>query len=105
MAKARIQAGICGIETTVSADLTSCGTEIAIDVESPCPRVQQFAGHLGRIALSKVLAPLPENPVIDAAGRLQHPTCPVPCGVLKVAEVAIGAALPKDVSIVMELAT
>jgi hypothetical protein len=44
-----------------------------------------------------------KNKIYEKAGKCNlHPGCPVPCGVIKAAEVELGLALVRDVKIVFQ---
>ena len=53
--------------------------------------------------LRDLLAPIDKNLVFSSARSVGcHPSCPVPIGILKAVEVAMGMALPKDAVIRFE---
>lgn len=101
MAKAEINAGICGFKTTVLAQSNSSGT-IHLTIESDCKAVCKLADQLQEVEPFKE-AFWRKGPVTHelAPKCLTHPACPVPSGIIKAIEVEAGLALPADVSILV----
>jgi hypothetical protein len=99
LARTEIEAGICGLHTTVEARME--GDECVLSIQSACPAIQSLAAEL------KVVDPLREityrgaGPVtLQLAARYcKHTACPVPAGIIKAVEVAAGLALPRDAAI------
>jgi len=98
MAKAEIDAGICGFKTTVVARANGDGS-IQLQVESDCKAVCKLAEQIQSV-----------DPYREVFWRRKTPTgihelapqClshPVPSGIIKAIEVEAGLALPADVSI------
>ncbi|OQA46123.1 MAG: hypothetical protein BWY52_00944 [Chloroflexi bacterium ADurb.Bin325] len=101
MAKAEINAGICGFHTTVIARQNEDGI-IHLDITSECEWVRKLASQLQDV-----------DPMKEAFWRrtstpriyelmpkcLAHPACPVPSGIVKAIEVEAGLALPADATI------
>ena len=100
MAKAEIDAGICGFHTTCIATRNADGT-IHLSVESGCKSVIKLADQFENVdPLREVFWRKSVPPILAAAPQcLSHPACPVPAGILKAIEVEAGFALPRDVSI------
>lgn len=96
----QIEPGICGFRTIIQAGRVG-DHQIRIDVKSDCSQVTELGKRLKDMEMRDVLeGPIHQNPVYEAAGLCRvHPSCPVPCGVIKAAEVAFGLALEKDVKI------
>ena len=98
-----VNAGICGFACRIKTwkiDKRAVGLEIS---ESECQQIQQFSELLSKLTLEEIFAPLTRNPVYLAAEQSHcHPSCPVPAGVLKAAEVALEMALARDASIRFE---
>ena len=103
MARATIQAGICGFSTQVEAS-SEDGRMVHLDIQSECPHIQQAAPDLIELDAFEELFKKPHE--TKAYERLfhhvPHPMCPVYAGLLKATEVAIGTALPNDASIHIE---
>jgi hypothetical protein len=87
---------VCGFHTRVKA-FSADGINVALLVESDCPRVRAMAAELGTLdALDEVL----RRPFVETTpGRLSavhklHATCLAPVGLLKAVEAVAGLALP-----------
>lgn len=100
MAKAEIDAGICGFHTTCIATKNADGT-IHLAIESGCKAVLKLAEQFHDVDPLKEVFWRKSVPALYQAVPqcLSHPTCPVPSGILKAIEVEAGFALPKDVTI------
>lgn len=100
MAKAEIDAGICGFHTTCVASKNDDGT-IHLSVQSGCKAVLKLAEQFETVDPIKEVFWRRSVPGLLAAVPqcLSHPACPVPSGILKAIEVEAGFALPKDASI------
>jgi Family of unknown function (DUF6951) len=97
--RVEIYAGICGHTTTVVATATE-GYTVAVRIESSCPHVRDIGTEvteveaLQQIGLRGWLPPV----LMTAYSHCVHAACPVPAGLIKAIEVAVGLALPQDVS-------
>lgn len=100
MAKAEINAGICGFHTTVIARQNDDGT-IHLDITSDCKSVCKLAGELQDVDPWKEISWRRSTPQLHelAPKCLAHPACPVPSGIVKAIEVEAGLALPADATI------
>ncbi|MGI6677588.1 MAG: DUF6951 family protein [Dehalobacterium sp.] len=99
MAEACIFAGICGFETTVSAEDLG-DFQYKLKFATNCPNVPKMAADLTEVNVMDELFKKGESKVLNAAVKhLPHVSCPVPSGALKVLEVTAGMALPKDATI------
>jgi len=100
VAKADIDAGICGFHTTCIATKNGDGT-VNLSIESECKAVMKLAEQLQNVDPFKEVfwrRSLPRTHEL-APGCLSHPACPVPSGIIKAIEVEAGLALPKDATI------
>jgi hypothetical protein len=100
VAKAEIDAGICGFHTTCIAAKNGDGT-VHLTIESDCNAVMKLAEQLQNVDPMKEVfwrRSLPRTHEL-APGCLSHPACPVPSGIIKAIEVEAGLALPKDATI------
>jgi hypothetical protein len=103
VAKAHINAGICGFGTMVET-AANTGYKVSVNIDSECPAIQTLAENLTEVdALGEISfrRGLPET-LQKGSEYCTHAACPVPIGVLKAIEVAAGLALPKDVTIKVE---
>ena len=103
MAKAKIDAGICGHTTTVEALLKE-NYQVLLEIQSDCKHIQKLAENLKQVnAINEISfrKGMPET-LAKGAEYCTHAACPVPVGIIKAVEVAAGLALPKDVHIEVE---
>ncbi len=99
MARAQVEAGICGF--TAGIEATADGRQVRLHIESDCPRLQKLAEALTEVEGLSVVGPRSRpNPVTEAAaGARLHMACVVPTAIVKAVEVEAGLALPRDVRI------
>lgn len=103
MARAEVDAGICGYTATIEARQTSRDT-VAVHIESACEMItamnEELAAVKWRGKEHQVFRRIPESAVYKCAGcHIRHTGCPVPTAIVKVIEVEVGVALPRDVTI------
>ena len=100
MITVRIESGICGLNTVVRAFRIQ-RRSVGIAIKSDCKQVMAFGNQLRKIDMMDVIkTPINKNPIYEKAGRCNlHSSCPVPCGIIKAAEVELELALTKDVRI------
>jgi len=106
MAQARIHAGVCGFETTVTAR-SDDRRHVTLDLATTCPDGMRTAKDLrGRsFDASAKIGPcrrpggLYETAITRLCNRVPHVACPVPAGICKAVEVAAGLAPPRDAHI------
>jgi hypothetical protein len=99
MAKAEINAGICGFKTTVLAQ-SNGARSIHLTIESDCKSVCKMAQELQDVDPFREFTWRRSPQTLQVAPQcLSHPACPVPSGIIKVIEVEAGLALPADVTI------
>jgi hypothetical protein len=99
MAKVRIDAGACGIETLVEVERAG-EKRYSLKVGSACEMVERLARELPELDMLDVFKKVLDNPVYRSASLcLRHVSCPVPCGILKALEAEAGLAVPRAVSI------
>jgi len=99
VAKAVINAGICGFITVVTA--TADGSAVNLKIESECKAIQELAKHLTRVDPLKEISTRRMMPLTLEMGAkyCAHAACPVPVGIIKAVEVESGLALPAEASI------
>jgi len=99
MAKAEIEAGICGFVTRVETRME--GEGCAVSIESDCGNIQSLASELNAVDPIQEIMYRGEGPVVLklAPKHSLHTACPVPNGIIKAVEVEAGLALPADASI------
>ena len=103
MAKARIEAGICGHHTEVNAEVID-KYQVKITIESSCKHIQKLAENLGEVNALNEISTQRSTPEILSKGLeyCTHASCPVPVGIIKTVEVAAGLALPQTAIIIVE---
>ncbi len=98
MAKAYIDAGICGFTTNVNAVQNDEG-KVEIGIDSTCPHIMKVADSIKEVEPYNEIGffggSIPS--ILQAHYGCPHAACPVFSGVVKAVEVAAGLALPKDV--------
>ena len=92
--------GICGFPCVIEARKKG-SRNVSLKISgSECKHIKRLAKVVEEMTLRDLFKPITKNPVYVSAQRAGcHPSCPVPVAVLKVAEVAMEMALPKDVRI------
>lgn len=102
MVTAEVHSGICGFVTRIKAESNDM-QNVSLTIESDCPDVQKLAGELLSLdAFKEILSRAVNTTTYQLASRFcPHPGCPVPSGILKAVEVAVGMALPKNVQILI----
>lgn len=100
MAKARIDAGVCGFFTEVRA-VSEDAQNVQIDISSTCPHVTAAAGELTNVdAYVEIFTkPAGTRTYEVLSQHIPHVACPVYTGVLKTIEAAANLALPRTSSI------
>lgn len=103
MAKAKIEAGICGFHTVVEAEAGE-DYQVYLKIESDCKHIQKLAEDLKEVSAFNEISFRRGSPEILAKGAqyCTHASCPVPVGIIKTVEVAAGLALPQIVKIEVE---
>ena len=103
MAKARIEAGICGHFAEVEAEADD-NYQVKVKIESSCQHIQKLAENLSEVNALNEISFRRGDPEILAKGAqfCTHASCPVPVGIIKTVEVAAGLALPQTATIVVE---
>jgi hypothetical protein len=99
MAKAEIEAGICGFITKVETRME--GKTCIISIASDCKGIQQLAQELTQVNPLQEISSRRATPQTLQMGlkHCLHAACPVPVGIIKAIEVEAKLALPKDVVI------
>ena len=100
MAKAFIDAGICGFTTEVNAVQNDEGN-VEIAINSTCPHIMKAAESIREVEPFNQIGfyggSVPS--ILQAHYSCPHTACPVFSGIVKAVEVSAGLARPKDVSI------
>jgi len=98
-----VEAGVCRFKTVITAEMDE-EMNITYKVKSECPAVREMAKSMRPVPLFEAMAmPFADNVIYKEFGcKLQHAACPVPCALIKTAEVTGDMALKKEVSIKIE---
>ncbi len=92
--------GPCGFEATITA-MADGEYRVRMSVESKCPGVKAMARELEVLTLHDIVGKEGfgrSRPFEAAADTLTHAACPVLTGFLKAAEVEMGLAVPRNVT-------
>ena len=100
MARARIDAGVCGFVTDVQA-VSEDGQSVQIVISSTCPHVTAAASELTSVdAYTEIFTKPADTRTYEVLSEyLPHVACPVYAGVLKTIEASANLALPRSSSI------
>lgn len=99
-----VDPGICGFSSVIRACKEKKRLVRLKITGSGCKQIQRISKSLKEITLSELFVPVRRNPVFLSAERAGcHPSCPIPVAILKVAEVAMDMALPREVQLKFEL--
>jgi hypothetical protein len=99
MTKIKVNAGNCDHSVLVTAQ-KSDGNELTISLDTECDMIMKMADDISSIEMRSLFTNFINNPVYKSASKhLKHTACPVPCAILKTAEVELGLCLPEDVHI------
>jgi hypothetical protein len=92
--------GPCGFEATITATVDG-EYRVRMSVDSKCPAVKAMAKELEVLTLNDIIGKEGfgrSRPFTAAAETLAHAACPVLTGFLKAAEVEMGLAVPRNVT-------
>ena len=90
--------GVCGFQCEVEASEEG-RHRVRIRIKSKCAQISKLSEFLDVLDLQEIFVPPNRNRIFllsEKAGC--HASCPVPVGILKCAEVAMGLALPRGVT-------
>ena len=91
-----VDPGICGFSCSIVA-VREARRRVRFEIRTECSQIQTLASTLAEIDMKDLFSPPGRNPIFTAAERARcHPSCAVPCSLMKAGEVALGLALPKD---------
>jgi hypothetical protein len=97
-----VDPGICAFKCFIHVYMNGKNS-IRFEIQSDCDQIKKLARELGVIGLKDLFLPQSRNPIFLCAEKSKcHLACPVPCSLIKAAEVALGLALPKGVVISFE---
>ncbi len=99
----RVDPGVCGFPCAIRVRKAGARA-VAVEIDgSECKQIRLLSERLVQLTLKELFLPMTKNPVYVAATETGcHPSCAIPVGVVKAAEVALGLAVPKAVRIDFE---
>ncbi|MEW6602478.1 MAG: hypothetical protein AB1499_16010 [Nitrospirota bacterium] len=99
MTKVTVNSGNCGFTVFITAEKEK-GRNINISLVTGCDMIRNMLEDISLLDMRGLFSNHTSNPVYRAAAKhLKHAACPVPCAILKAAEVELGLCLPQDVTI------
>ncbi|HOC31973.1 MAG: hypothetical protein GYA63_02765 [Armatimonadetes bacterium] len=102
--QARIDAGVCGFVTEVSAECDD-GQNVKFVIASPCENIQALVGRLVEVDVySEIMTGFDGQIHTAARASLKGccSGCVVPVGIFKAMQVAAGLALPRPASLTLD---
>ena len=95
-----VDPGVCGLPSNVKISSKDM-QHATVEIESSCPDIQALAEELGEVdGYGEAFNKVGSSPIYELARKhCKHAACPVPMALVKGVEAAIGAALPKDVTV------
>ncbi len=98
--RVKIEPGICGFGCVIEVHKKARYTVSLQVAESDCKHVRRLFQNLYEMNMGDLFSPISKNPIFLCAQKAGcHPSCPIPVAALKGVEVAMGMALPRDVTI------
>jgi len=103
MTRVYVEPGICGSCATIDARRDG-QKDVQIRIQSGCEKVMAFGRCLGNLSFFDILPrALNESTIYEKAGQCElHGSCPIPCAVMKAAEVELELAMKKEVKITFQ---
>jgi len=97
MTKIIVNPGNCGFSVSITAE-KGAGKKVCISLETDCEMLMKMSPDIAELDMQSLFMNHISNPVYrSAALHLKHVACPVPCAILKAAEVEMGLCVPEDV--------
>ena len=103
MTRVIVDPGACGLICKVEVEKVD-KYNVTIRLESKCKQIQKLANEVKVMDFLEICrVPFGQNPLSQYAARYKcHPSCPIPCGIIKAVEGELGMAVKKDVSFTYE---
>ncbi len=103
MSKVTLMPGPCKLKTVIEAEKLD-RRNVTIKIMTECANYKPLEQELNQVnTFEEVLGKLGSGKVYEMCSKYsKHPSCPLPCAILKAVEVAAGMALPVDVNITVE---
>jgi hypothetical protein len=98
MTVVQIEPGPSGLPVVVRAEKLD-RQNVKVSIESDCEHLTELAARIDRLSMRDVFSPMDRNPIYQAAAVAASRRLPVPCGILKAAEVELGLSVSKNAEI------
>jgi hypothetical protein len=98
-----VEPGACGF--TCKIEVEKVGKyQATVRLQSQCKQINKLAGKVGEIDFLEISrGPYGQNYITQSAARCKlHPSCPIPCGLIKAIEAELEMAVKKNVSFTYE---
>ncbi|MGA8571166.1 MAG: DUF6951 family protein [Desulfobaccales bacterium] len=103
MTRLIVEPGACGF--TCKIEVQKVGKyQVSINVQSQCEQIKKLANGVTEIDFLEInRVPYGQNYISQSSARCKlHPSCPIPCGLIKAIEAELGMAVKKNVSFTYE---
>jgi hypothetical protein len=103
MTRLIVEPGACGFTCKVEVE-TVGKYKVTVGLQSQCKQIKNLANALQEIDFLEISkGAYGQNSVTQSAARCKlHPSCPIPCGLIKAIEAELGMAVKKDISFIYE---
>jgi hypothetical protein len=103
MTRIIVDPGACGFTCKIEVEKTG-KYQAAIRIWSGCKQIKKLAAEIQAVNFLDIVGGrFRQNTVSQLASQCSlHPSCVIPCGIIKAVEVELGMAVTKDVSITFE---
>jgi hypothetical protein len=98
MTKLIVDPGACGF--TCEVEVQKIGKyQVTVNVKSQCKQIKKLAENVNEIDFLEISrGPYGQNYISQSAARCKlHPSCTIPCALIKAIEAELGMAVKKDV--------
>lgn len=103
MTKLTAEPGACGFTCNIEIEKLS-KYQVKVHLQSKCGQIKKLSNEVDEIDFMEIYrGPFGQNLISQAAARCKcHPSCPIPCALIKAIEAELGMAVKKDVSFAYE---
>jgi Family of unknown function (DUF6951) len=103
MTKLIVDPGACGFTCTVEVDKVG-KYQATINIQSHCKQIKKLADAITEIDFMEICRqPFGQNYITQSAARCSlHPSCPIPCALIKAIEGELGMAVKKNIGFTYE---
>lgn len=103
MTKLTVDPGACGF--TCKVEVEKVGKyQVTLNVQSQCKQIQKLANKVTEIDFLEISrGAYGQNYITQTAALCKlHPSCPIPCGLIKAVEAELGMAVKKNIGFTYE---